>query len=217
MTYVERDRRARWARGAVRPGTRSSTVRAIRPAVDRPDGEATTDTFDAVVLATHADDALAPARAMRTRRERSALGGFEYSTQPGRAPHRRAGPAATRRGAWASWNVGQDDCRRPGDALTMTYHMNRLQSLPGPVQYCVSVNPGERLDPARIIVERADAPPACTRSGRSTRRLALGRCRVSGARGTPAPTSATASTRTAAARASRSPRRSRPTLAERAA
>jgi predicted NAD/FAD-binding protein len=58
--------------------------------------------------------------------------------------------------------VDQDDCARPGDALTMTYHMNRLQSLPGPVDYCVSVNPGDRVRPDSVIVERAMSHPTYT-------------------------------------------------------
>jgi len=41
----------------------------------------------------------------------------------------------------------------------MTYHMNRLQALPGPVQYFVSVNPDDRLDPSRVIVDRAMRHP----------------------------------------------------------
>ena len=50
----------------------------------------------------------------------------------------------------------------PGDALTMTYHMNRLQSLPGPVQYFTSVNPGDRVAPERRIMERGMSHPLYT-------------------------------------------------------
>ena len=103
------------------------------------------------VMATHADDALGVLRDADSR-ERSALDGFDYSTnrvvlhsEPGLLPRRAA--------ARASWNVEQEDCRLPAGALTMTYHMNRLQALPGPVQYSVSVNPDDRLDAARVLAE----------------------------------------------------------------
>ena len=42
----------------------------------------------------------------------------------------------------------------------MTYHMNRLQALPGPVDYFVSVNPGDRVRDDRVILARAFEPPA---------------------------------------------------------
>jgi hypothetical protein len=45
----------------------------------------------------------------------------------------------------------------------MTYHMNRLQSLPGDVEWCTSVNPDrDRLDPSTIIAERAMRHPLYT-------------------------------------------------------
>jgi predicted NAD/FAD-binding protein len=119
-----------------------------------------TERFDAVVMATHADDALA-ALADADERERSVLGAFEYSTNQV-VLHTDRSILPRRAAAVAAWNVDQVDCRRPGDALTMTYHMNRLQSLPGPVPYLVSVNPGDRVAPERRIVERAFSHPLYT-------------------------------------------------------
>ena len=130
-----------------------------------------------------------------TIRERDALGAFEYSTNRvvlHTDPRRPAAPP----GAWASWNVDQADCRQPSDALTMTYHMNRLQALPGPVQYFVSVNPDDRLDRSRIIVERPMRHPLYTFETLDAQ-ARVGRSRATGGPSSQVRTSATASTRTA--------------------
>jgi predicted NAD/FAD-binding protein len=45
----------------------------------------------------------------------------------------------------------------------MTYHMNRLQSIPGAVDYCVSLNPDlDAIDPRRIIADRSFSHPTYT-------------------------------------------------------
>jgi len=119
-----------------------------------------TERFDAIVMATHADDAL-EALQDADERERAVLSAFEYTTNQV-VLHTDRQILPRRADAWASWNVDQVDCRRPGDALTMTYQMNRLQSLAGPVQYLTSVNPGDRVAPDRKIVERAFSHPLYT-------------------------------------------------------
>jgi hypothetical protein len=127
------------------------TVRAAGHAAQR---------FDAIVMATHADDAL---RLLgdHDQRERDVLGGFEYSLNRVVLHTDEAMLPANQR-AWASWNVHTPDCRLPGDAITMTYQMNRLQSIPGPVWYNVSLNPGDRVAPDRVIRERTFSHPMYT-------------------------------------------------------
>ena len=127
------------------------TVRTARGRVER---------FDAIVLAAHADDSLAVLHDADTR-ERSALGGFDYSSNEV-VLHTDTRLLPRRSRAWASWNVDQDDCRALGDVVTMTYHMNRLQRLPGPTQYLVSVNPGRRIWPERVLAQRSMRHPTYT-------------------------------------------------------
>ena len=111
-----------------------------------------------------------------------------------------------RRPAWASWNVGTLDCAVRGGALTMTYDMNRLQSLAGPAQYLVSLNAGDRLDPNSVVSAREMRHPMYTFSTLRSQERVVALQGIAG-RGTRGRTWATASTRTAVARAMRRPRR----------
>jgi predicted NAD/FAD-binding protein len=159
MTYVRRLVEA-LPPGAVRAGspvvavTRGAAGTLVRTA------DGTADQFDAVIMATHADDALR-LLADADLRERTALGGFDYSTNQV-VLHTDTSILPSRRGAWASWNVDTLDCAVQGEALTMTYDMNRLQALGGPVRYLVSLNPGDRLDPNDVLVAREMRHPMYT-------------------------------------------------------
>ena len=50
-----------------------------------------------------------------------------------------------RRRAWASWNYHLPDT--PTGRTTVTYHMNRLQSLRAEREFCVTLNRSDQIDP----------------------------------------------------------------------
>jgi predicted NAD/FAD-binding protein len=118
--------------------------------------------FDHVVLATHADQALAILGAGATRAERELLRLFPY--QPNEAVlHTDRGLLPRRRRAWASWNYHLTDA--PAGRPTVTYHMNRLQSLRSDTEWCVTLNRTEAIDPAAIVRTIQYAHPVYTLEG----------------------------------------------------
>lgn len=106
--------------------------------------------YDRIVIAAHADQALAMLHAP-TPQEQRVLGAFTY--QPNLAVlHRDPELMPRRRRAWGSWNyIGERsaDADPDGRVVSVTYWMNRLQGLDPTVPLFVSLNP-ERAPRAEL-------------------------------------------------------------------
>lgn len=102
--------------------------------------------FDQVVLACHADQALA-LLSDPGRREAEVLGAFRYAANAA-VLHSDTRIMPRHRLAWASWNYhrGAGDDR----AVTMTYDQNRLQRLRSRRRWLVTLNRTADLDPALV-------------------------------------------------------------------
>ena len=114
--------------------------------------------YDAVVIAAHADQALAllgdPSDA-----ERRILGAFGY--QPNDVVlHTDLRLMPCRPRAHAAWNYRICGDDRPG--CTLTYDMNLLQSLDTGRRYLVSLNQTDRIDPSTILGQWNYAHPMYT-------------------------------------------------------
>jgi uncharacterized protein len=123
------------------------------------DGEA--ERFDEVVIATHSDQALA-LLADAGDREQEILGALPYQRNEA-VLHSDARMLPRRRRAWASWNYHL--LEQPRDRATVTYHMNRLQSLQADRELCVTLNRTEAIDPAKVIRVIPYAHPVFTDGG----------------------------------------------------
>jgi uncharacterized protein len=125
--------------------------------------------FDEVVLATHSDQALSMLEDPSDR-EHELLGAIPYQANEA-VLHTDVRMLPRRRRAWASWNYHLLD--DPGDRTTVTYHMNRLQTLEAEREFCVTLNRTQEIDPAHVIRRIQYAHPVYTAGGvRAQQRVA---------------------------------------------
>jgi predicted NAD/FAD-binding protein len=147
-------------RGPVRLALPVRSVRRDADGVELVAGDDAPRRFDHVVIATHADQALA-LLADPSAAERAALAGIPFSVNE-TVVHVGDALLPRHRAARASWNVSLDDCRAAAPRVAMTYWLNRLQRL-GPVpDYCVSLNQSDRIAGSDVIARMTYAHPLYT-------------------------------------------------------
>lgn len=147
------------------------TVRRGPDRVELTDGLGQVHHADAVVIATHADQALRML-ADASDEERGVLGAFRY-TRNTAVLHTDTSVLPQRRVLHASWNYALADCRSTEHAVSLSYYMNRLQRLETTRHYCVSVNPYRPLDAGAVLRRiEYEHPLYSLDSVRAQRRLA---------------------------------------------
>jgi predicted NAD/FAD-binding protein len=143
-SYVDAIAQRLRARGQVRTGVPVTSVARDATGVNVELASGERLRVDRVVMATHADQALAML-SDATDHERDLLGRFRYSMNH-TVLHADATALPTRRAAWSSWNCEIDDCRDSRAPVSLTYHINRLQSVEGGPEFCVSLNRRRPID-----------------------------------------------------------------------
>ena len=103
--------------------------------------------FDAAVLATHSDQALAMLSDAGDA-ERVALGAIPYQRNEV-VLHTDTSLMPRHRKAWAAWNYRLPV--EPTGSATVTYDMNTLQGLPGPTRWLISLNSSESIAPDKVV------------------------------------------------------------------
>lgn len=114
--------------------------------------------FDEVVFACHGDQIL-PLLTTPTETERDVLSCFT-TTRNETCLHTDAALLPKRGAARASWNYLLGDSGK----VTVTYHMNRLQSLSTPEDYCITLNASGTLDRSKVLRTMVYEHPLYTRA-----------------------------------------------------
>jgi predicted NAD/FAD-binding protein len=156
-TYVDRIARSIaniYLQTPVRALTRAPGVIEIR---DQSDAK---HLFDAVVVATHPDQAL-QLLAKPTSAEQQILGSFRYSSNEV-ALHTDETVLPRFRSAGATWNYVLRSCAQELGTVECSYDMNKLQGLNTQQRYFVTLNAGDLLRKDRIIARVAYEHPLYT-------------------------------------------------------
>ncbi|WP_244178776.1 NAD(P)/FAD-dependent oxidoreductase [Streptomyces rubellomurinus] len=154
---------------------RSTPVRAVRRhpnGVTVVSGEGHRTEVDAVVVATHADQAL-QLLADPTDAELEVLGAFTYSRNP-TVLHRDPSVLPAARSARGSWNYRLPQCSAPSDRVRVNYHLNRLLRLDTTDDYLVTLNEDrQRPIPDELVLSRTvyEHPVYTARTVAAQRRL----------------------------------------------
>ncbi len=143
----------------VRTGDPVREVRAAQGGFEVVTSKGERERFDEVVLAAHADASLAMI-ADPTPEERRILGAFKFRDNEG-VLHTDARLMPNAKAAWASWVYGAS-ASDTGNDVSVTYWMNKLQSLPGDDVF-VSLNPDREIDPAKVVDRHVFRHPVFSR------------------------------------------------------
>jgi predicted NAD/FAD-binding protein len=110
---------------------------------------ATREVFDALVVATHSDQALTLLKTP-TATEREILGAIPYQDNDV-VLHTDESLLPARELAWSSWNYRLIKSSGTDPIPRLTYNMNILQGIDAPCTFCVSLNQNDRIDQSKIL------------------------------------------------------------------
>lgn len=121
-------------------------------------------TFDHVLLACHADQAL---RVLTdpSPEERDILGAVPYARNDATL-HTDETLLPRSRRTWSAWNY---HVRRDDGAAAVTYDLNLLQQLPARRTWCVTLNEDDRVRPGQVVERIAFEHPSYSAAGMAAR------------------------------------------------
>jgi uncharacterized protein len=125
--------------GRVRLNSAVISIRRDPNGVDLRDADGNLQRYDHVIVATHADQALAML-SDATAAERGILSAFRYSRNLA-VLHSDESLMPKRRAVWSSWNYIGDRKTIDSTGATVTYWMNRLQNIRSSTPLFVTLNP----------------------------------------------------------------------------
>ena len=143
--YVER---AAKGLSAVQTATPVREIARVAGGVSIRDDADSVTAYDAVVIATHPDQALR-LLARPSVAECDVLGAIGYTVNPAVLHTDDSVLPKTSRAA-ASWNYALPRCDAAPSTVQLSYNMNRLQQLDAPETYVVTLNPGDRVALRRL-------------------------------------------------------------------
>lgn len=156
-SYIDK---VRDAIGDVRSSTAITSVTRTADGVELVDVSGTIHRADAVVIATHADDALA-LLTDPSDDELRILGAFDYSDNEVLL-HRDSRQLPVAAAARSSWNYRMDGCTDRSEHSAVTYWMNRLQGIESAEPFLVTLNASAQIDPSTVVATMAYTHPIYT-------------------------------------------------------